>query len=688
MEHDVPFPATAPLAEIPRPAFRYGADGTIQEANVLAERLGEQPLVGMTSEQVIEHFNVRGRYGTGLPPKDSPEQRALGGTEVLNLPLIVATATGPDVYILATAVPIRDDGKITGALCVWRDVSEIEFEMKDRGKFGIKFQDLANLIEVIPLPIRVALNPEASVITGNTLAHSIYGTQPGDNFSASQSQLQFLDRDGNPAKPEELPLQRAAAELKPVENVEMNVVLLDGKRICQVGSTVPFSDPDGRVIGSLGGFVDITDRKRLEKERQLALDATRMGLWHYDLDSNVITVDRRFKEIFKIEVEGDELPKAGTLDTLLRRPQSRLPDTSSGEETVSDPKSPQDPLDYRVTFGDGSQSWIELHWVSYAEDACRGEATSTLVGTVRDITHKIEKNARIKRKSTELDRAREKLEKTNIELAETNKKLAKSNNELAKANNEHAKTINELERSNEELQRFAYVASHDLQEPLRSIISFSQLLERKYRGRLDADADDYIQFIVEGGNRMQALILDLLKFSRVETAAKPLEPTDVAAVVAGVVRTMEASLGEAGATVTVGDLPVVMADAAQLEQVFTNLLGNAIKYRRPDVPSAIRVMGRSAGSMVEFSIEDNGIGIETEYFDRIFVIFQRLHTKEAYPGTGIGLAVVKKIVERHGGTVRVESVPGEGSTFFFTLPPVVTGGSEPLDSSTRSGAGL
>ena len=225
-----------------------------------------------------------------------------------------------------------------------------------------------------------------------------------------------------------------------------------------------------------------------------------------------------------------------------------------------------------------------------------------------------------------------------------------------------------LQTSNEELQRFAYVASHDLQEPLRSIVSFSQLLARRYRGKLDQDADDYIAFIVEGGNRMQTLIMDLLQLSRVETKAKEPVPTDACSVVAGALALLDSSLRETGAVVTVGELPAVMADPAQLEQVFVNLIGNAVKYRREDVPPAIAVSAHRLDSMVEFAVADNGIGIEPEYFDQIFEMFRRLHTHDEYEGTGIGLAVVRRIVGRHGGRIRIESAPGEGSTFFFTLP--------------------
>ncbi|MEN6518086.1 MAG: MEDS domain-containing protein [Methanospirillum sp.] len=227
----------------------------------------------------------------------------------------------------------------------------------------------------------------------------------------------------------------------------------------------------------------------------------------------------------------------------------------------------------------------------------------------------------------------------------------------------------ELQRSNEDLERFAYVASHDLQEPLRSIISFSQLLERRYRGRLDEDGNDYIDFIVEGGTRMQAQIKDLLALSRVATTGRTPEATDAGAVLGEVLRDLTGTIEASGAAIEVGPMPVVMADQAQLGQVFANLIGNALKYRRADVPPHVRIAAERTGHLWQFTVTDNGIGIDPEYHDRVFVIFQRLHTREEYDGTGIGLAIVKRIVERHGGRIRVESAPGEGSTFFFTMAP-------------------
>ncbi len=230
-----------------------------------------------------------------------------------------------------------------------------------------------------------------------------------------------------------------------------------------------------------------------------------------------------------------------------------------------------------------------------------------------------------------------------------------------------ARQADELARSNRELERFAYVASHDLQEPIRSIVSFSQLVERRYRGGLDTDADEYLAFIVEGGLRMQALIRDLLAFSRIGTHGKSFEPTDAAVVVKDVLRDHRDAIAEGEAAVTVGPLPTVMADPGQLSQVFANLIGNAIKYRHPDRAPAIRIEAEADGDMWRFAVADNGIGIEGEYFERVFEIFRRLHTKDAYPGTGVGLAIVQKVVERHGGTIGIASTPGEGSTFSFTL---------------------
>ncbi len=224
----------------------------------------------------------------------------------------------------------------------------------------------------------------------------------------------------------------------------------------------------------------------------------------------------------------------------------------------------------------------------------------------------------------------------------------------------------ELERSNKELEQFAYVASHDLQEPLRMVASYTQLLEKRYKNALDEDARDFIGYAVGGANRMQRLINDLLAYSRVQTRGKPFERVDLSSVLGQARGNLAAAVDEAAAVVTNGELPSLMADEGQLVSVFQNLIGNAIKFRG-DEPPRVHVSAADAGLVWEISVRDNGIGINPEFHDRIFVIFQRLHGRDEYEGTGIGLALCKRIVERHGGRIWVESTPGEGTTFHFTL---------------------
>ena len=227
----------------------------------------------------------------------------------------------------------------------------------------------------------------------------------------------------------------------------------------------------------------------------------------------------------------------------------------------------------------------------------------------------------------------------------------------------------ELARSNAELEQFAYVASHDLQEPLRMVASYVGLLERRYRGRLDADADDFIEFAVDGARRMQALLNGLLDLSRVGTRGREPEPTESEAALRDALLNLEQAIGEARAEVTHDPLPTVLGDRTQLTQLFQNLVSNGIKFNAGGRPRVAVTASRS-GSMWEFAVADNGIGIDPAHFDRIFQVFQRLHTRDAYEGTGIGLSVCRKIVERHGGTIRPESAQGQGTTFRFTLKAV------------------
>ena len=224
-----------------------------------------------------------------------------------------------------------------------------------------------------------------------------------------------------------------------------------------------------------------------------------------------------------------------------------------------------------------------------------------------------------------------------------------------------------MERSNTELEQFAYVASHDLQELLRMVANYLQLLKRRYKDKLGPDADEFIFYAVDGARRMKALISDLLVYSRVGTRGKDYEPTDWVAVFDTATVNLQEAIQESGAKVSRGALPTVMADAPQLTQLFQNLVSNAIKFRSGEAPN-IHVSAVRKGDEWVFSVRDNGIGVDPQYHDRIFVIFQRLHTRTEYPGTGVGLAICKRIVERHGGRIWLESELGKGSTFYFTIP--------------------
>jgi PAS domain S-box-containing protein len=297
------------------------------------------------------------------------------------------------------------------------------------------------------------------------------------------------------------------------------------------------------------------------------------------------------------------------------------------------------------------------NWLAEKEQEAKAVQLMFLVGIVLNLFAFYLVYRAIKTETTERQQAEVSLKQLNEEL-ET--RVQERTAELKEANVS-------LLHSNRELEQFAYVASHDLQEPLRAVNSYAQLIARKYQGNLDAKADKYIGYIMEGAVRMQQLINDLLEFSRVGTRGKELEPTDCEKVLGQVLNNLKVAIAESNAVVTHDPLPRVIGDETQLLQLFQNLLSNAIKFHRSEPPQ-VHVKAQQQDNEWLFSISDNGIGMEPEYFERIFMIFQRLHSRSEYPGTGIGLAICKKIVERHGGHMWVDSTPGVGTTFYFTFP--------------------
>ncbi|MEP6670475.1 MAG: CHASE3 domain-containing protein [Chthoniobacter sp.] len=312
--------------------------------------------------------------------------------------------------------------------------------------------------------------------------------------------------------------------------------------------------------------------------------------------------------------------------------------------------------------------------VEFISNAYLVDSTRLIHCNIRDITERMRVSQALATANKELAFQVEEKGKRADELAAINAERLAANEELAfqiDEKGERAEELiminGELARSNAELEQFAYVATHDLQEPLRAVASCVQLLKKRYGGQLDARADEFIAHAVDGTKRMQTLINDLLGYSRISTHAQLFAQTDCGVVLDEALANLMVSIGESGAVVTRDVLPTVSGDATQLAQLFQNLIGNALKFRGGRSPR-IHVGAKLVGNDWSFAVADNGIGMEPQYFERVFLVFQRLHTREEYQGTGIGLAICKKVVERHGGRIWVESEFGQGTTFCFTIP--------------------
>jgi PAS domain S-box-containing protein len=410
---------------------------------------------------------------------------------------------------------------------------------------------------------------------------------------------------------------REGAEL----NVEFRVKGLDETEHWLMSRAQPLRDSRGQVVRYIGVLMDITERRRFE-------ESIRMLAYIVESSDDAI-ISKTLGGIITSWNRGAEKMYGYSKDEVIGKPISILAPPELKDEMVHilekiRERSPIEHIESLRVTKDGRTIHVSLSVspIHDAEDKVIGAST-----IARDIS----------------DRKRMEDEVFNL--------------------------LAELERSNKDLEQFAYVASHDLQEPLRMVSSYTQLLARRYKDKLDQDAKDYIEFAANGANRMQRLIKDLLLYSRVTTRGAAPVPVDMKVVLGEAKDNLQVAIKETGALVTNNDLPVVAADHTQLVQVLQNLIGNAVKFRG-ETPPRIHISAEKTGGDWKISIQDNGIGIEPQYFERIFVIFQRLHTADKYQGTGIGLALCKRIVQRLGGNMWVESEPGQGSTFYFTLKGV------------------
>ncbi len=357
-----------------------------------------------------------------------------------------------------------------------------------------------------------------------------------------------------------------------------------------------------------------------EQRYALAQRTANIGTWESNLETGQITWAGQIHKIFGLEPEQFEGTNKAYRE--LVHPDDLQYIDDAVKFCLETPDKTYD-IEHRIIWPDGT-----LRWVSQVADVFRDEDDKPvrMVGITMDIT---------KRKDAE-------------------QKLGQ--------------TVTELKRSNADLQQFAHVASHDLQEPLRMITSYMQLLVNRYSDKLDADAKEFIDFAADGAKRMQGLIKDLLCYSRVGSHGKPFGSCDGAEIVTKSIRDLSRLIEENNVEVTHAPMPMLMADEGQIEQLFRNLITNAIRYRSEDRPAEIHIGCEEKGDEWEFFVRDNGVGIEPQYFKRIFIIFQQLQAKSEYGGSGIGLSLCKRIVERHDGKIWVESEPQKGSTFYFTIP--------------------
>jgi PAS domain S-box-containing protein len=482
---------------------------------------------------------------------------------------------------------------------------------RSEARYRALYQDSADGILITDVETRMVrqANPAACRLLGYSEAElktmAIEDIHPKDDVPRVLAEVQGVVR-GDQAQAAEIPCLRKDGTTVYVEVSGVNMVV------------------DGRV--SVAGFFrDITRRKQAEAALRASEEQFRAM---FDTASvGIGQADPRTGQFLRVNPKMCEITGYSAGEML----QMRVPDLTDAEDRQRDweafqrvvrGEAPNYRLEKRYVRKNGSLAWVNVNMTVLRDSA--GQPTRTMA-TIEDIT--------------ERKRAEEKLRLT----------------------------LAELERSNKELEQFAYAASHDLQEPLRMVSSYTQLLARRYQDRLDADANEFIAFAVDGANRMRGLINDLLAYSRVGTRAREFELTDCAAVLDQALANLKAAIQESGAVVTHDPMPAVMADGSQMVQLFQNLIGNAIKFHGR-TPPRVHLSTVQTGNEWVFCIRDEGIGIDPQDAERIFNVFERLHAREEYPGTGIGLAICKKIVERHAGRIWVESQLAKGSAFQFTIP--------------------
>ncbi|ADB62820.1 PAS/PAC sensor signal transduction histidine kinase (plasmid) [Haloterrigena turkmenica DSM 5511] len=584
--------------------------GDVVRANQrLADQFGIEPAASEPSS--IDAWDLYDVDGEPIPADERPWRRVFEtGHPIDDYQCQVDVPEVGRRWLSITAVPLEhaEDDELRIVLAV-DDITEQKEQERDLRR---EYEQTEKLLRTAPVGIAVQ-NADRETILANRRAQETFGLTESEftDNPVDTGEWKIYDADGELLGPEETTSGRVLQTGEPIFDEELIFEPPDGERLHFRVNTAPVFGPDGEIERIITGSKDITELK--ERERQLEQRKSELETELSEILDRISDAFYALDDEFRFTHLNDHAaelvgrPKAQILD---QKVWDVVPDGTEDRhrEAFERALETQEPVTFEIYVED-DDAWFEFN--AYPSE-------TGLSVYFRDVSERKEYQRK-------------------------------------------------LEESNERLEQFAYAASHDLQEPLRMVTSYLQLLESRYADELDGDAAEFIEFAVDGAERMRKMIDGLLEYSRVETQGEPLEPIDLGEIVDDAIGNLQVKIEETGADITLDSLPQVRGDESQLQQVFQNLLSNALEYSG-DEPPRVRISADRRGSRWKISVRDEGIGIEPEDQDQIFEVFQRLHGREEHPGTGIGLSLCQRIVERHDGEISVDSEPGEGTTFSFTLP--------------------
>ncbi len=626
------------------PLVTINPDGTISDVNAATVNV-----TGFSREKLIgtdfsKYFTEPGRAKAGY------EQVFRDGS-VTDYGLEIRHRNGKVTPVLYNATVFKDEnGKVAGVFAAARDITERK-KAEEAARRASAYN--RSLIEASLDPL-VTINPDGTISDVNAATVNVTGFSReeliGTDFSKyftepgrAKAGYEQVFRDGS------------------VTDYGLEIRHWDGRSTPVLYNATVFKDENGTVAGVFAAARDITERKKAEEAARRA-SAYNRSLIEASLDPLVtINPDGTISDVNAATVDVTGFSREELIGTDFSKYFTEPGRAKAGYEQVFRDGSVTDyGLEIRRT--DGQITPVLYNATVYRDEA--GKITGVFAAA-RDITERKRAEDALLLAYRELD---DRVKERTIELQEANALLEKEIADRKATADELREKSEELVRSNLELQQFAYIASHDLQEPLRAISGFTELLEKRYKGQMDERADKYINFIIDGTKQMNQVIFDLLEYSRVQTKAHEFGLIDMNTSLKQALRNLQTLIKEKDAVITADPLPKLSADGIQITQLFQNLIGNALKFQKPETTPEIHVSACEQGDAWIFSVTDNGIGIDPRFTERIFKIFQRLHAKGEYEGTGIGLAICRRIVERHRGEITVRSEPGVGSTFSFTLP--------------------